>query len=220
MASFALLTPDKSVIEILDTYNFLDLIEFQYPISWSLRAPAIRSIDQMGVTLVNASKRGRMDGFIDVGVVSTDIIGMDAGKQAEALSRKMIEGLKARTGFDIGEKIEDITDYKVNEVMTSSMVRTFVAKDQSENLVDYEIWIAVLAEAEYKYYITMVTPARKDEFFTWARNAKAFERVVESIHSGTSDVEPDYTRYKEYRDQKRKEEEEKGIVKEKNPFFR
>lgn len=218
--SFMLLKPDQSVIEILDTYNFLDLIEFQYPISWSLRAPAIRSIDQMGVTLVNAAKSGQMDGFIDVGVMSTDIIGMDPQEQAEKLSRKMMQGLKARTGFEIGEKIEDITDYKVNPVMKSAMVRTFVAKDETQSLVGYEIWIAVMREADYKYYITMVTPARKDEFYTWARNSKAFQRVVESIHSGTSDIEPDYTRYNDYREKQKKKDEEKNRIREKNPFFR
>lgn len=220
ISSFGLLKPDRSLVEILDTYNFLDLIEFKYPISWSLRASAIRSIDQMGVTLVNATKGGQMNGFIDIGVMSVDVVGMDPTKNESDFSKKMLEGIRSRTGFGIGEKIEDIAGYKVSPLIKSSAVRSFQAKDDTEKLLDYEIWIATMAEEDYKYYITMVTPARKDDFFVWARNAKAFERVVESISSSVSEQEPDYSRYKEYRDKKKQEALEKGKVSDKNPFFR
>lgn len=219
IASFALLNFDKSVIEILDTYNFLDLIEFQYPISWNLRASAIRSIDQMGVTLVNASKSGQMNGFIDVGVMSSEIIGMKEDEIADKMSKKMIDGIKTRTGFDVGNKIEDISDYKFSPGIEKAQVQTFEATGNTERIVNYEIWVALLSEEDYRYYIVMVTPARKDEFFTWARNGKAFQRIVESIHSGITDrVDPDYTRYKEYREQKKKEDLEKGHVDKYNPF--
>lgn len=221
VSSFELLKSDKSVVEILDTYNFLDLIEFQYPISWSLRASAIRSIDQMGVTLINASKSGQMNGFIDIGVMSAEIIGMKEDKISERMSEKMIDGIKARTGFVVGNKIEDIPGYKFSPGIEKAQVQTFEAKGDTEKLVNYEIWIALLSEQDYKYYIVLVTPSRKDEFFTWARNSKAFQRIAESIHSGISDqVDPDYSRYNEYREKKRKEDQEKGRVDKYDPFVK
>lgn len=221
IASFKLLSFDKSVVEILDTYNFLDLIEFQYPISWSLRASAIRSIDQMGVTLVNASKSGQMNGIIDIGVMSSDIIGMKEDEISDKISEKMTKGIKSRTGFDIGNKIEDVTGYRFSPKIEKARIQAFEAKEDTEKLVSYEIWVALLSEENYKYYITMVTPSRKDEFFTWARNIKTFQRVAESIHSGISDnVDPDYSRYNEYREQKKKEDLEKGRVDKLDPFVR
>lgn len=221
ISSFQMLNPDKSVIEILDTYNFLDLVEFQYPISWTLRAPAIRSIDQMSVTLVNAAKDGQLNGIIDVGIMSTDTIGVKDEDLNKQMAEKVSSEIKTRTGFDIGEKIEDVSGYKFSKGMENGKVKIFQAAGNPEKLLSYEIWIATMEEEGYKYYITMVAPSRRDDFFVWARNSKAFQRVVESIHSGTTDnVDADYTRFNAYREQKRKEDEEKGRVDKLNPFIR
>ena len=48
----------------------------------------------------------------------------------------------------------------------------------------------MLVEDEYYYLIAMLTPARTNDFLTWARNAKAFERVAESIRSEVSEKDP------------------------------
>ena len=203
LSSFGLTNPDRRATEIMDTYVFLDLIEFEYPISWAARAPAVSTLDRMGATLISTSDLKTLNGQIDVQVIarkSDQILLVDEVK-------KLRDRIARKSGFRVGERIEMIPTFMFQPEIRAATVEAYMgtSAEDYERLIGYEIWSGVLIEDQYYYLIAMLTPARNNDFLQWARNAKAFERVAESIRSEVSEKDPGALARRE-RERRRREE--------------
>lgn len=172
--SFSLKNPEPVKIEKKLTYSFLQLLKFDYPVSWKLRAPYIESIDVLEAEIINTPDNTTLDGTIKLTVVSTE---MDTTLADEIGFVK--EDLK-KLGFTIGELIDTPQDYQFHDHIFFHRVEAYTT-DSSKGIRDHELWLAIMVEDRYYYIVTMLTPSRKGAFLTWARNIEAFEVVIESL---------------------------------------
>lgn len=173
--SFALKTDKKEIIEDMLLFQFLDIAEFMYPASWTLRAPPLNSIDRMSAKVSNMNEDQSVNGQMEMDLVSSDV--------TKSLSDE-IENYKSafsKKGLILGEEIEKRDDFKFNENMEFAFLNVYAATDKESKMVDYEVWIAMMSANGFYYFVTLLTPARNADFFVWSRNTETYRVVVESV---------------------------------------
>lgn len=176
--SFRFTNPDKSKVELSRTYAFFDMLEFDYPSSWRLQTPELYSIEGMDAKLLYSLDQRTLAGEINIHIVSTEL-DTTLAQEVETLKDKIGE-----MGLRIGALIETPDKYKFRNHISFSRVEVYRANNKKGTLVDYEYWLAIMAESRYYYMVSMLTPGRNAEFRTWARNTEAFEAIIESFRPG------------------------------------
>lgn len=172
--SFELINKQDINIEPLKTHNFIGQSYFDYPESWRINAPRVRSVDRMDAQLYHRKKNGRMAGQVNMFLVSKSL---NTSRSKELLHYKNefnIEGYKVHK---LIEKIE--AEYHVDMVFGTT--QAYSLKSESSQLVDYELWVSVLENEDYYYIISLFTPSRKDDFYTWARNSQTYKLLLSNI---------------------------------------
>lgn len=183
LESFTLLNSVENKIEDMQQYQFLDIAEFSYPVSWRLKALPVRSVDKMSVRLINSvmidagygNMKERLDGEIDVDLISIYV--------TEALEDE-IEAFKERMAEKnvlIGELIETRDDFLLSEDFDFVETQVFKAIDQSSEARDFEVWLTVMAAEDYYYFVSLVTQSRNQDYFLWARNSETYKLVVSQM---------------------------------------
>lgn len=173
MADFKLVSPAAPDVEKLKDFYFLDIAQFSYPKSWILNSPKLRSIDEMEAQLINNNDIGDLDGNIDVRLISA---------YSEFSLEQAIEQTKEKlkkTGLEINDlmaKKDD--DFKFDPNMKFGVVDVYKALSYVPYVIKYELWMAIMADDQYFYFVTLLTPSRDDDFFVWSKNVDAFKIVV------------------------------------------
>lgn len=173
--SFVLLEPHRVNVESRRTYAFLDLVRFDYPAAWRLIAPNISSIDGMDAQLVNTRDKKTLQGEINVRIVSRDL------QTSLPLEVQYLKEKIRSIGLEVGELMETEDKFEFHPHINFARVEVYNAKPRDKRVQDHEYWLAIMAEDRYYYIISMLTPSRESDFFTWARNSEAYEIVIESI---------------------------------------
>jgi len=182
--TFELLNPDDSQIETMHEHMFLDIAKFSYPASWRLDTQPIRSVDRISATIsnLNKSQTSILDGQIHVNLVSAYV--------AEDLELELnnVKLDYRNRGLVIGDLIDTNEDFDFQEDIEFGFIDIHEATDTQNKSMDYEVWIGVVALDNFYGFITLMTPARDDEFFTWSRNVSAFESMVSSLQLQDKDI--------------------------------
>lgn len=177
LETFKLVNPDNSMIEDMDAHLILDLAKFMYPASWVLDTQPVRNIERIHVAINNYNKRQKkfLDGQIRADLVSAHIAD-DLEEQLDIIKQDF-----RRRGLVVGELMYTIEDYEFTEDVQFGFVDVYEATDTSNNSIGYEVWVGVLALNGYYGFVSLMSPSRDSEFFTWARNVSAFEIVARSL---------------------------------------
>jgi len=173
--SFQFVTPEKSKIEMTRRHAFLDLLSFEYPASWRLTAPQVYSVEGMEASLVNSIDEKTLAGEIHISILSTEY---------ESALQDELSFLKqeiTNRGLKLGDLLETRKEYTLPTHIHYNHTEVYKAFDEDEKVLGHEYWVGVLEEDRYFYVVTMLTPARDSEFYTWARNAEAYQTVVQSF---------------------------------------
>lgn len=173
--SFQFLEPDKGQVGQTDIYEFLDLVAFEYPVSWRLTAPNANSVEGMYAALINTADESLLEGKIDIRITSTET-DITIAEEILALKSEIKE-----LGFTVEDVIKHDTDYDFHEDVYYNRVELYRLEATEGRMISHEFWVAVLVEDRYFYIVTLLTPNRNDSFYTWAINMEAFAAVVESI---------------------------------------
>lgn len=179
--SFDVTNKDAEFIEDMSPYQFLDIAEMKYPDSWELIAKPLRSADRMSVSLLNVIEKNRfskqrlLKGKMEVHLASEFIV-EDIESDIENFKKEM-----SVNKLLIQDEIEELEDFVLDENMELIEVKAYDAIDQSQSVLDYEFWLAVMHTGEYYYFLTLLTPSRNADYFNWARNTQTFRVVVENI---------------------------------------
>lgn len=176
MSTFDLKKPKAVDIEALKDFVFLDIAKMKYPESWYLKEPNTRSVDEMGLRLVNLNEINVLNGRIDVALVSS--YSERTLEQQYDWHKKEIENTGLQIKALIGKE-ED--NFEFHPEMDYAFVDVYAAQNKVPYIINYELWVAVMAGEGYFYYVTLLTPSRDDEFFVWSRNVEAFKIVARNI---------------------------------------
>lgn len=173
--SFRFINPEKTVVDDKRTHGFLDLVKFSYPTSWKLIAPNIFSVDNMSAKLLYSVDATTLQGEIDVNLISTEL-DTNLMKEVEYIRTDL-----KKKGLGIGDALDTNATYKFDDRITFSRVEAYSVAGQKKEFIDYEFWLAIMVEDRYYYIVTMLTPGRKSDFYTWARNTETFAYVIQSL---------------------------------------
>ena len=187
MNSFEILKPIDIFVENMLSYNFLDVAEFQFPESWTLRSSPIRSIDRMKVDLLNTSvlnvgysgPQTRLDGKIYV-VASSIYASENLEDEIDKFKKELAED-KIR----FGEPIAYVDDIKMSENIDFAETQIFEAIDENNRFREYELWQTIIGAGEYYYLVVLFTPSRDQDYFVWARNTETYKIVLPTFKTNT-----------------------------------
>lgn len=175
MQSLKLTNPSPAQLEEREFHAFFELLRFDYPKSWSIRTPNIFSTEVMEASLINSRDGRRLDGEINFKVISSEIDTTLANEVRD------VQGRLEERGFSIEEMIPYKLEYKHHEFINFSRVEVYRASHKVRGFQPHEYWVAVLGEDRFFYIITMLTPSQEDDFFSWSRNAQAYQIVLETL---------------------------------------
>lgn len=175
VSSFEPVTLPSDDNQGIDIYNFVETLQFEYPLSWRLRTYETRTLDRMKVTIINSGEGSESRGWINVRLVrktpEVDLQGeIDAGKD-----------FLGKGGLVLGEKMSVPENFSYGKDVAFGHVEVFDAVSADGRPGRYEVWHGVLALNGFLGVVSMVTPARDEMFRIWAVNVAAFRRVVETL---------------------------------------
>ena len=92
---------------------------------------------------------------------------------------------KFREGFSIanykvGGFIEDL-DGEYHKGTTYGSMQAYQLTPTRANMIKYELWVSISENDEYIFLNTLITPAREEEFYPWARNGETFRLIIKSM---------------------------------------
>lgn len=160
----------------IDIYNFVEIMQFEYPLSWRLRTYETRTLDRMKVTVINSGNDGTASrGWINIRLVQKTPE-VDLQKEIDSSNDFLEKG-----GLVVGDRIEVVGGFNYGKDVAFGHVEVFSAVSADGRPGRYEAWRGVLALNGYLGIVNMVTPARDEMFRIWAVNAAAFRRVIETL---------------------------------------
>jgi hypothetical protein len=172
--SFELTNKQDINIETLKVHGFLDQTYLSFPISWNLNAPRIRSIERMEAQLFHRKESGKMAGQINLFLSNKTLDTTRSQELNHYKDQFKIDGYKTKS---LIEKIK--TQYHPDTYF--GVTEVYSMKPDNKNLVDYELWLSVLENENYFYIMSLFTPSRSDDFYTWARNAETYKLILGNL---------------------------------------
>ena len=186
LQSFELTNREEVGVEKLEIYGFLDQSFFDYPISWTLSAPLVRSITRMRAMLYHNTLIDKLDGQINIYLTNK----MTNTSRADEVFFYQ-EKFKIKK-YELGKYLET-PKLEYHEDISFGITEAYEMNSQVSNMINYELWVSVMEGNEYIYIISLLTPARHEEFYTWARNVEAYRLVVKGMRREDESV--DYYRF-------------------------
>lgn len=192
VSSFNLLVPTNERIEKQSTYEFLDQSYFNYPESWTLKDRSILSVERMSALLYQARQEGEgsraryiLEGHIKVNVVSR-LLKTTLEQEVETFRK----GLNIPE-YSIGKLIEEVK-YDYDPTIKSGKAQIYALVPNNKVVMQqYEFLAAVLEGEDYFYIVSMISPSRQEDFYTWAQNMEAVKIVAESTRRFNVQLEHD-----------------------------
>lgn len=172
--SFHLTGKRQNQIEERRTHGFLDQAYFDFPVSWTLRAPKVVAVERLRAMIYTPGVNNKLTGQINVNLTSKFIDTTMANEIAAYRKQFNLPGYK------IGRKIE-AKKLPAHEDMTTTSTEVYQLVPEKNFMLGYELWVTIMESQDYYYIISMITPARKDEFYRWSRNVKAYEITVSTM---------------------------------------
>lgn len=192
LESFTVLNRDSAFGEDMTRHDILDITSVKYPVSWTMSKPVIRSIDRLMIKVLNVPDRGQdkmagldfgtktHDGKIEMRMVSK----FEAHSLEEEIERH--EKDLMRTGLTLGDVLETREDVYFDDDILFGKVEVYNVTNQNDLLAQYESWIAMMADQDYFYFVSLLTPSREDNYFLWSRNMHTFRLFLENIEPNTN----------------------------------
>ncbi len=202
VSSFKLSQPSEQMIERQETYGFLDQSFFNYPASWTLKEKSILSIERMHALLFQSTSQNEkliLDGHIKINVISR-LLKTTLSQEIAAFRKNLVI-----EDYSVGNLIETIKfNYDPSVKYGKAQIYKLVP-DDPVNMKDYEFFATIMQGSDYYYIVSMISPSREQDFFTWARNMEAYSIINQSIRrrkTTVTNVAPDpyYDYLKEYQD--------------------
>lgn len=179
--SFELTNRQKDGVEKLDIYGFLDQSFFEYPVSWKLSAPYVKSIDRMRAMLFHSTRIGKLDGQINI-YLANRMTETNRANEINLYKEKLVI-----ENYELGDFLEQ-PSLRFHPDMHFGMTQVYSMKPLRQDMIGYELWVSISEGKEYIYVTSLLTPARTEEFYTWARNVEAYKLLIRGMRRYDDDV--------------------------------
>ncbi len=178
IASFKLVKPSTERIEKQLEYGFLDQSFFNYPESWTLQAKPIYSIERMTAKVYK--KMGEKEAETLDGQIKIDVISRLLNTTLADETKAWREASKIK-GYTIGKMIESIPYTYDSSIKTGKTQAYELLPDNKATMKNYEFVVSIMQGNDFYYIVSLITPARGQDFYIWSRNLEAFKIVNETL---------------------------------------
>jgi hypothetical protein len=178
LSSFSLLNVSDKPIENHLVFGFLDQSYFNYPESWTLKERTILTVDRMSVMLIQEKTQREekiLQGHIKVNAISR-LLNIPLSKELQDFKTSL-----NIPGYKIGARIESLKFAKDPSITFQKTEVYRLEPDDQINMRPYEFMISVMQGAEYNYILSMISPSRDLDYYTWAKNMEVAKIVIESM---------------------------------------
>lgn len=174
--SFALTYPSESPIEERKTFAMMDALKLDIPLSWETVSPNFRDMNRLSVQLHNKSSTGNIDGFILVQAIrrhrATNLL-----KELDELKKYFDTSLNV----DISEMISSTEPPRINPRFIFKRYEVYHIENRRKSQSKQDAHVVVLGDKEWYVIIFLITMREDERLYTWARNVKTFENIIETI---------------------------------------
>lgn len=175
MKSFKMVNPARGRIEKRRTFSMMNALRFKYPLSWMVQNANFGNTERLSVELHSQDSHGNLAGLVRFRAY---LKGRDLDmKEEEKVVRKKLSD----QGINISEVLET-HDPELSRRGEFKLVKQevyTVTFDQA--YIDQEYWLTEIEGDDFNYFIEMLTPARGEQFYDWARNIRTLELILRSI---------------------------------------
>lgn len=198
--SFHLTNNTNERIENQETYGFLDQSYFNYPKSWKLKEKSILSIERMSALLTQETLEEKtfiLEGHIKINVISR-LLNTTLAQEVENFRKEL-----KIPRYTIGDLIENVDyEYDPSIKIGKSQIYTLIPDDKI-NMQSYEFLVTAMQGDDYYYITSLITPSRKQDFYTWAKNMETAKIINETMRRQNLSMkydpnDPYYDYLKEY----------------------
>jgi hypothetical protein len=131
---------------------------------------------RLSVQLQTKNSMLGIDGFIRFFAIRRGA-NTNFAREAEEMKKHFADFLGINvTGLISSNKIPD-----VHKRFVFSRLEIYKASYKKEGHNDPEVQLAVLGDKDWYVFIYMITPREQDNLFTWGRNVRTLELILQSI---------------------------------------
>lgn len=171
--SFKLINPKEEPVEQQKIFTVADAIKFEYPGSWEITGNDFRNMNKMVVRISNKNASGLLEGLIQFVAVRRNR-SSNLMTEVDALKDYLTTDLKLNL-----VKLLSSDKLKVYDRFAFNRYEVYDVKGQNQSL--QELHFAVLGDREWYIFAFLITQKEADNLYTWARNTRSFQQVVESV---------------------------------------
>lgn len=180
--SFELTNREERGVEKLEIFGFLDQSFFDFPASWTLNAPVVKSINRMKAMLYHNTVIGKLDGQINI-YLTHKALGTTRAEEVAFYKEKF-----QIKDYQLGEYLES-PEMEYHKDITFGITQAYKMTPLVAHMMKYELWVTIMEGEEYYYIVSLLSPARTEEFYTWARNVEAYAILLKGIRRNDESVD-------------------------------
>lgn len=173
--SFRLRTPKEGSIEDMKSFTILDALKFNYPTSWTIVTPDFKDPLRLTVQLQNRNASQKIDGVVQFLTVSR---GPETNIKLE-ISR-LNDHIRLYHKVFV-RKLLSTGSAPVYSRFSFARLESYAVSLTPEGSMEQELWLAALGDRDWYTFVYMITPTRANSPYSWARNTRAFDLIVQSL---------------------------------------
>ncbi len=176
VSSFKLKNPSsRPSIEPRAKYDLAGIVKFAYPASWTTRAPEQAPVGKQAVDLYHFDDDQVFQGLIRVKTVSRQAIA-----KTDELIEHTIEEF-SESNLVLHDMLHTGPIPSENDHFSNGRVFIFNAHVQDNEENRQELWITIFEDANHYFVLSLLTPSRRDTFYVWAFNKRAYDIILGNI---------------------------------------
>lgn len=174
--SFRLVYLQETLIEQHKAFTLVDALKLNYPESWNVAGSDLSDITKLSMQLHNRNPAGVLEGFIRV----------YAARRSDE-TNFVAETTRTRDFFNKDMnieflKMESSENFKANSPRFHfGRLENYRIKFKKGETQEQEFRLLVLADPEWYIFITMISPRKDYDLYTWARHNRTFELIAQSL---------------------------------------
>ena len=173
--SFKLRTPKEGSIEPSKSFTITDALKFSYPDSWQVAYPDFKDSLRLSMQLQNRNAADKIDGVIQF---------MAVARGPETNIKLEIQRLKDQLASAYKLNIKEMTSSTAAAVYSRFIFarqEVYAVGFSKDGPAEKELWLTALGDKDWYIFIYLITPSRANSLYTWARNTRAFDLIMQSL---------------------------------------
>ncbi|KHD11471.1 hypothetical protein PN36_29130 [Candidatus Thiomargarita nelsonii] len=176
ISSFKLLSPSsRTSIEPHRRHNLADIVQFDCPASWKHKVPENPPIGKQAIDFYHFDDNNAFQGLIRVKAVSKTVV-----NQSEEVIKNTVEEY-ADSNLILRDKLHSSPVGSYSARFSNGFLIIYGCTIEGNEENQQELWICAFEDEKHYIVTSLLTPSRRQIFYTWAFNKRAYEIVLESI---------------------------------------